>query len=300
MKKKTAVILISMISTLIPPSVMAQDDAVRRAEAELRTFEQKFGKDNKDYYRRLLVLAAVYQENSMRDEADRTFHRALDAADGLGASKIAEVMNYWAGVLRRPRRHYSFPRGTAPADQQKFILADRREHEKDLVLAERILEDSRNLSTGLPKDDPNKFEASLSLVRRYRSEGKLREADALQREVRNQILDDATRTRDPASLMRLSRIVDRLAGEYGSDLKDTNAINTACSLKFDALSVVDRLPANSAQRITAHRSAVAWFRSVGRDSFANSETRVLSKLLNTTNQNVLFPPHRPCLACGRG
>lgn len=149
-------------------------------------------------------------------------------------------------------------------------------------------------------DDLKKLEESLSIVNLQRSAGKIQESDAEQKRLRDRVLSAASRTNNASVLLRLSRILDRLAAVYSRDWNDHSSMNTACSLKFDALSVIDRLPEKSPQRISAHRSAVAWFKGAGKVSYADSETKVLAKLLNTTDPNVLFPPRRPCIACGRG
>lgn len=70
--------------------------------------------------------------------------------------------------------------------------------------------------------------------------------------------------------------------------------------RLQAMALLDRLPANNASRIYGQRALVYFYRYYGKTNEEHVQTQKLSALLNTADQDQLFPFRRPCYGCGRG
>ncbi len=83
---------------------------------------------------------------------------------------------------------------------------------------------------------------------------------------------------------------------------DTNEFYTsekfskAEMIKLAALRLFDKLPKDNQYRIGAHKSLALWYMLFKKDAEAARETKVLSELVGTTDEKVLFPKY---LGCGQ-
>lgn len=74
----------------------------------------------------------------------------------------------------------------------------------------------------------------------------------------------------------------------------------ANSLKLRALALEDKYHPDINARVNAHREMMWWYTSMKKDREAADQSKILSKLLNTTDPNKINPPPPQCLACGMG
>lgn len=81
---------------------------------------------------------------------------------------------------------------------------------------------------------------------------------------------------------------------------DTNEFYTserlskAEMIKLAALKLFDKLPKDNEYRIGAHKSLALWYMLFKKDAAAAKETKVLSELVGTTDEKLLFPKYLGC------
>lgn len=298
---------VAILSTVQIP-VLADEAELREAEKEYRMYQKQFAGQPKHLASQLLYLAGKYQENGEREKAEAAFHEVIRMEKSIpnNEAEVASTTEHWATVLSTPRSVYSFPNGTSDAAQEAYMKEDRRLHkEVDLPRAELYRSEARQLSARVPLTHPQHFSNSVQEIRRYRSEGNKRQADALEAKVLAEIRA-AKRGPNP-EISLLARTLDQLgdarAGSYeprGVTEYGGGGGTSAEQLKLEALQVWDMLPASDLSRIAAHRAMIQWYQKRGNTQKVNEQTTVLAQIMGTTDRNKLFPPRRPCYGCGRG
>ena len=81
-----------------------------------------------------------------------------------------------------------------------------------------------------------------------------------------------------------------------NEFHTTERFSKAEKMKLAALRLFDKLPKDNQYRIGAHRSMALWYMLFKKDAEAARETKVLSELMGTTDEKVLFPKN---LGCGQ-
>lgn len=86
---------------------------------------------------------------------------------------------------------------------------------------------------------------------------------------------------------------------YERDI-DSDSIHTTANylraeqIKLAAIRLYDRLPKDNPNRIGAHKSFALWYMLFKKDSEAARETKILSELMGTTDEKILFPKYLGC------
>jgi tetratricopeptide (TPR) repeat protein len=263
----------------LAPSSQADEAEVRRAENDVREYERRMGRTDSA---QLLYLAQVYQENGMRQKAAQTFDRVMAVtAKNARPGEVSDLMVTWATTLMTPPRE-----------------ADKREHQSDVRKAMELLQQAKSMADRLPATNRSRYTARIILINHYRTQGQPNEAEA-EESAMLKIMRETTKAITAAGdIATISNAFQQLAESHiAYNPKHTSP---AEALRLEALALWDKLPANDAGRIRAHRDMYKWYQRFGNHAGQARETQQLSRMLNTTDRKVLFPEPPPCPACGMG
>ena len=161
-----------------------------------------------------------------------------------------------------------------------------------------MLTEAKKLSQKLPITDRLRFTAQSNLISYTRWHINPGLAHKEEQELLAFARTKLKETKSPEEVYVLAGQIGALGVQNASG--DNRNVPYAIKLNEEYLSQIDRLPKTDPRRIRAHRQAIKWYRRIGREDFAQHQTKQLAQLLGTNDLNKLFPPKRRCLGCGMG
>ncbi|MBA3855478.1 MAG: hypothetical protein C0507_01095 [Cyanobacteria bacterium PR.3.49] len=306
MKNKPAKVLSSLFAFGIAAGAApayADKAAVETAEASVKMFEQRAGTNNPSYVNQLMYLANVYLSNDREKDAEIIYNKAL------------------LNLKSKPDRKAEVPRLML---DWAMMLASNKNSQKEK--AEKVMLDGLQLANELPAASKERINYLIGTINFYNVIGKsdkkqarIKAADEhLASLEKNEKLTNEDITNVAANLVKLAEIqtfpmpvmrfrfqspVFHVVPDNSPDKPNTvkeREFKSAEGYQLRAIRQYDRLPETVPWRIEAHRKLILWYRSLGQTKQEEFQTQQLSKLMNTTDRDKLFPQPAPCPACGMG
>lgn len=312
MKKESRQILSTLLICGLTASVsgvFASDAAALQSyEASIKAFEASGNTKSASFVHQLMGLANAYRANDQRGEAEKTFRKAISIGKEIPNLDIPMTMLGWAMTLTYH-----------PQGQDKAIINADRLH------AEEIVNEGLALTEKLPPKSYQRLRYLMGTVRFYKT---LENAQKMQERVKilndslknfesDKTLSDLEITQVAATLRELSNLycpapdnplrtarapmrVSQDENPPSPSVVKRSDFELAETYELRAASILDRLPETDFRRIGAHRNLALWYRFFDQKNQENTQVKILSALLKTSDPAKLFPPIDPCYGCGRG
>lgn len=326
MKNKSRVVFSSMLlcSMGLSGHYALADNlaALQTAQASVKTFELRGQTASPSYVYQLMQLANAYKANGQRKEANETYRKAIEIGSTIKNFDVPGTMMNWATSLTyRPQ----IARFMTPAESQNYAGLESA-YRADLQNAEEVVAEGLKLVSKLPINSAQRLSFMVSAIGFYKSLGKQREMNIVLRSF--DALVDALESTPKLSNEEAARVAKNLIAvsqflcESPSNIdftamatkevvKDSEPFLSPSSTRLSkfkagekyelrAITFYDKLPESDQRRIAAHRRLAKWYAFFKQTDQEKAQTQILSKLLHSTDKNVLFPPKDPCYGCGRG
>ena len=294
---------------------------VKTLEASVKIFEDRGQIKEISYVDQLLGLADAYRADGRRAEAQATFRKAIAIGSKLPYFDIPHAMLMWATALTQEPQ----TKAKMSEPELKDFARLKAAYEKDLPNAEKILNEGLELVRKLPPQSDSRLNYMIGSIRFYKAtnkkaqmQTKIGELDlqiqALERDQKLPVAEIPRLAEKIKSASQLfaqvpqnsyatamvpATVVPDSQAETPGRIKQSD-FNLAEKYQLNAIALYDRLPEKDLQRIDAHRNLAQWYSFLNQTPKAMAQTQILSKLLHTTDRNILFPPKDPCYGCGRG
>lgn len=288
-------------------------DNVSEAETRVKESERTNGALSKRYADDLFSLACTYQRCGRREDAEKTYEKALSilkSEQKPDSDLLPSRMMTWAGVLSLSPG--ALGKAKNEAEKKKLENAEKLEHDKDLLKAEKIMEEAISILKKRKGVNAAKYHAFLQRIGFYSSLGRKAEKQAAEAELDSVLKEDESYSKNltQSQIYNLASTLDKLAAfESGyfnrhypakpAELTD-QSYKKSENFKQRAVAVYDKLPEKNPIRLEAHRTMVKWYEYCGKVKEAQKQQDKLAKLLGSTDPALLFPAPAPCPACGRG
>lgn len=296
--------------------------ALQTAEASVKTFESKGQTASPSYVYQLIRLANAYKANDQRKEADETYRKAIEIGSTIKNFDVPSTMMNWAKSLTyRPQ----VTRFMTPAESKDYSGLEIA-YRADLQKAEEVVAEGLKLVSKLPTNSTQRLSFMVSAIGFYKSLGKQREMYIVLRSFDALIdalgstpkLSNEEAARVAKSLIAVSQFLcespsntEYTAMATKDIVQDSEPFLSPSSIRLSkfkagekyelrAITFYDKLPESDQRRIAAHRRLAKWYAFFKQTDQEKAQTQILSKLLHSTDKNVLFPAKDPCYGCGRG
>ncbi len=291
----------------------ASNEAVARAEKELKELVTAQGETSPGYPGQLANLADAYARNGMLEKADETFKKSVEAQKRIEKTASGAIPRIFANYAMT-LINTSFE--TATPLQKRLAMRAR---------AQNVIQEGQTYANRCPAASASRLNFGLTVIQAYRMAGmkneeraqtaafdkelKLLESDvnlgrsdnltvAMMLYRMSQIYAPALPFRR-ARMMKPAQVVPDNWPKVPETIRQTD-FKTAEDYQLRAMALYNRLPESDPTRINAQRNIVEWYHYYGQTKGAELQTQMLSKLLHTTDRDKLFPPAPPCPACGMG
>lgn len=296
--------------------------ALQTAEAGVKTFESRGQTASPSYVYQLMKLANAYKANGQRKEANETYRKAIEIGSTIKNFDVPGTMMNWATSLTyRPQ----IARFMTPAESQNYAGLESA-YRADLQNAEEVVAEGLKLVSKLPINSAQRLSFMVNAIGFYKSLGKQREMNIVLRSLDALVdalgstpkLSNEEAVRVAKNLIAVSQFLcespsntDFTAMATKEVVNDSEPFLSPSSTRLSkfkagekyelrAITFYDKLPESDQRRIAAHRRLAKWYAFFKQTDQEKAQTQILSKLLHSTDKNVLFPPKDPCHGCGRG
>jgi hypothetical protein len=279
--------------------------SIEQAQAQVKEAEVNQKEDPQYYAHTLLTLAIEYYKAGEIEKSEETFRKSIEpakAGESLVATNYPDHLMMYASLLSEGREGMVLPK-------EDFKRVDAA-----LIEALKVME---------ARPDPGNRKGNYaSAVEIFDKTGNTEQRDKYKKLLLNfcqKVEGDSKASKEDVSLavVTLNKLAEiefpcgpiRSLPTHVVNLDpDPNATSKltvtrfkrAEGLKLRAVKLGDRLPKDNVQRIDLHREMVYWYMLFGQTKKADDQKEVLSGLLGAKNSDVMFPPRKPCLGCGRG
>lgn len=310
-KRRTLLAVMSLSSVCLASSPTFAQKSIEYEKEQLRSYERDKSFTSESRAVAVLNLAEEYERCGKKREAEQTFRRALKMykqckKDNPGAAS-AELLITWAQFLQEGTKRVQIPGTDQTAIiNQEFTPAELRRIDK--LTLEALIELQK-----CPDNSSAKSERYLQCVRIFDKTGNKTEKEKCE----DYLLSTAKvyeqeQSSSPNVLLQFADILFRMSDVtihvlrppsdkpiYKIDL-DSDSVHTSTNfaraelMKLSAIRLYDRLPKDDQSRIGAHKSLALWYMLFKKDTEAARETKILSELMGTTDEKILFPKYLGC------
>lgn len=313
--QRALIAILSISGTFLAQNPASAQLGIEFAKDLIRQCERD-RKDNPGSYASLVfALAEEYQMYGQIQKAESTFRQSLklyqldwhEATPNYRASILLSWAQVQSQGMQRVRKGEEETQKTGDIIERKLNKDDFRRIDKATLEALEEANKSQDTSSGkarvylsaidLFEKTGNRVEKEkcenhiLSVCKVYEQEANVH-ADVLYEyaEILNRMGDRTVHMQSPRDKPAYQIELDN------NEFHTTERFSKAEKMKLAALRLFDKLPKDNQYRIGAHRSMALWYMLFKKDAEAARETKVLSELMGTTDEKVLFPKY---LGCGQ-
>lgn len=315
-RHKALLALLSLSSACLAQAPASAQLGIEFAKDSIRQSERDRKENPGSYASRVNALAEEYQRYGQFQKAESTFREALKLYKLDGHSDNpqyrASILLSWAQFLAEgAERLTTGEREThtrGHITERKLNSADYRRINQFTLEALQEVNKTEDTNTSKARSYLSAislFDKTGNLIEKERCESYiLSAAKVYEKEptVPNDVLiayaDILNRLADTTVHM-IQPPLDKPTYQIALDTNEfytSERFSKAEKIKLAALRLFDKLPKDNQYRIGAHKSLALWYMLFKKDAEAARETKVLSELVGTSDEKVLFPKY---LGCGQ-